>query len=247
MPRQAATRLKGPYRRHMTTVVVTGAARGLGFCLAEAYLKQGATVFGLDLLDQTAELARTYGDRFHAIRCDITDEGQVRRAPQEVATAAGGAVDLLINDAAIYLEKPFTDANEFDAEMARRTFDVNAVGPLLLVKHFLPLVLTGSGKKIVYISSEAGSISHNWRSREYAYCMSKAAVNMQSVILQRRVKDEGVKVLAVQPGWMRTVMGGADADLDPSESAAGIVDVIARNSDIDGPAYLDYTGKAWEW
>ena len=230
----------------MTTVVVTGAARGLGYCLAEAYLKQGATVFGLDRLDQTPELTHAYGDRFHPIRCDITDEDQVRRAAEEVARAAG-TVDLLINDAAIYLEKPFTDANEFDADMARRTFDVNAVGPLLVVKHFLPLVLAGSGKKIVYISSEAGSISQNWRSREYAYCMSKAAVNMQSVILQRRVKDDGVKVLAIQPGWMRTVMGGEDAELDPSESAAGIVDVIAGNAEIDGPMYFDYTGKVWEW
>lgn len=230
----------------MTTVVVTGAARGLGFCLAEAYLKQGAAVFGLDRLEQTAELSRSYGDRFRAIRCDIIDEDQVRRAAEEVARAAG-SIDLLINDAAIYLEKPFTKENEFDADIARRTFDVNAVGPLLITKHFLPLVLAGSGKKIVNISSEAGSISQNWRSREYAYCMSKAALNMQSVILQRRVKDDGVKVLAIQPGWMRTEMGGDDADLDPSESASRIVGVIARNSDIDGPIYMDNTGKAWEW
>ena len=156
-------------------------------------------------------------------------------------------MDILINDAAIYLDEPFTEANEFDADIARQTFDVNAVGPLLMTKHFLALVLAGSGKKIVNISSEAGSISQNWRSREYAYCMSKAALNMQSVILQRRVKDDRVKVLAIQPGWMRTVMGGEEAELDPSESAAGIVDVIARNTDIDGPMYLDYTGKAWEW
>jgi NAD(P)-dependent dehydrogenase (short-subunit alcohol dehydrogenase family) len=229
----------------MTTVVVTGAARGLGLCLAEAYLKQGATVFGLDRIDQTADLSGTYGGRFHALGCDIADEDQVRRAAEEV-TRAAGVVDLLINNAAVHLE-PFTDANEFDADIARRTFDVNAVGPLLVTKHFLSLVLAGSGKKIVNISSEAGSISQNWRSREYAYCMSKAALNMQSVILQQRVKDDGVKVLAIQPGWIRTAMGGADAELDPSESARGIVDVIARNSDVDGPMYFDYTGKVWEW
>jgi NAD(P)-dependent dehydrogenase (short-subunit alcohol dehydrogenase family) len=230
----------------MTTVVVTGAARGLGFCLAEAYLKQGATVFGLDRAEPAADLSAAYGDRFHPLRCDVTDEAQVRRAAEETARLATG-VDILINDAAIYLEKPFTEANEFDADAARRTFDVNAVGPLLVTKYFLPLVLAGSGKKIVNISSEAGSISQNWRSREYAYCMSKAALNMQSVILQRRVKDDGVKVLAIQPGWMRTAMGGADADLDPRESASGIVEVIARNSALDGPTYLDYTGKVWEW
>ncbi len=230
----------------MTTIVVTGAARGLGACLAEEYLKQGATVFGLDRAEPKSDLSASYGGRFWGLRCDITDEDQVRRAAEEVGRAAG-FVDLLINNAAIYLKKPFTEANEFDADMARRTFDVNAVGPLLVTKHFLPLVLAGSGKKIINISSEAGSISQCWRSREYAYCMSKAALNMQSVILQHRVKDDGVKVLAIHPGWMRTEMGGADADLDPSESASGIVETIARNSAIDGPMYLDYTGKAWEW
>jgi len=230
----------------MTTVVVTGAARGLGFCLAEAYLKQGAIVFGLDRLEQTAELSHTYGDRLQALQCDVIDEDQVRRSAGVVARTTG-TVDLLINNAAIYLDDPLTRANEFDADIARRTFDVNAVGPLLMTKHFLALVLAGSGKKIVNISSEAGSISQNWRSHEYAYCMSKAALNMQSVILQRRVKNDGVKVLAIQPGWMRTAMGGMDADFDPSESASGIVDVIARNSDINGPMYLDYAGNACEW
>jgi len=230
----------------MTTVVVTGAARGLGKCLAEAYLKQGAVVFGLDRSEQTGELAGVYGDRYRPVLCDITDEATVRRAA-EVVAAAAGTVDLLINDAAIYLEKPFDEIPEFDADLARTTFNVNTVGPLLVTKHFLPLVLAGAGKKIVNISSEAGSISQNWRSREYAYCMSKAALNMQSVILQRRVKDDGVKVLAIAPGWMRTEMGGADADLDPSESATGIMAVIAANSDVDGPTYFDYAGKVWEW
>ena len=88
----------------MTTVVVTGAARGLGFCLAETCLEQGAAVFGLDLLDQTAELSGTYVDRFHALRYENTDEDQVRRA--------AGAVDLPANDAAINLEQPFTEANQ---------------------------------------------------------------------------------------------------------------------------------------
>ncbi len=230
----------------MTTVVVTGAARGLGRCLAEAYLGQGATVFGLDRAKQGDELARTYGDRYRPIECDITDEAAVRAAAEVVAGVAG-AVDLLINDAAIYREKPFDEVPEFDADLARLTFNVNAVGPLLVTKHFLPLVLAGAGKKIVNISSEAGSISQNWRSREYAYCMSKAALNMQSVILQRRVRDDGVKVLAIHPGWMRTEMGGAEADIDPSESAAGIVAVIARETDPDGHMYFDYTGKPWEW
>jgi NAD(P)-dependent dehydrogenase (short-subunit alcohol dehydrogenase family) len=230
----------------MASIVITGAGRGLGYRLAEQYLQRGATVFGLEKAGGPHDLSREYGDRFRALECDIVDEDLVRRAAEEVAGLVP-SVDLLINNAAIYHEKPFTEANEFDADLARRTFDVNAVGPLLVTKHFLRLVLAGSGKTIVYISSEAGSISQCWRDREYAYCMSKAAVNMQSVILQNRVRDQGVKVLAIHPGWMRTEMGGPDADIDPAEAAGAIIETIERNSSPGGPAYLDNAGNPMQW
>lgn len=76
-------------------------------------------------------------------------------------------------------------------------------------------------KVIVNISSEAGSIGECWRDREFDYCMSKAALNMQSVLLQKYLKSEGIKVLAIHPGWMRTDMGGAEADISPDTSAGG--------------------------
>ncbi|HNX59145.1 MAG TPA: short-chain dehydrogenase, partial [Spirochaetota bacterium] len=68
-----------------------------------------------------------------------------------------------------------------------------------------------------------------------------------SVILQNKLKPLGVKVLAIHPGWMRTVMGGADADLDPGEAAKDIVSAIENNSGFDTPVYIDYTGKPMQW
>jgi NAD(P)-dependent dehydrogenase (short-subunit alcohol dehydrogenase family) len=230
----------------MTNIVITGTGRGLGYRLAEQYLQRGATVVGLERAGGPRDLSQEFGDRFRALECDIADEDLVRRTAETVSGLVP-SVDLLINNAAIYQEKPFTEANEFDADLARRTFDVNAVGPLLVTKHFLRLVLAGSGKMIVYISSEAGSISQCWRDREYAYCMSKAAVNMQSVILQNRVREQGVKVLAIHPGWMRTDMGGPEADIDPAESASGIIATIERNSSPGGPAFLDHAGNPMQW
>jgi NAD(P)-dependent dehydrogenase (short-subunit alcohol dehydrogenase family) len=228
-------------------VVITGGARGLGLFLVEQYLRRGARVFALNRGGETPPgLAAMGAGGLRVLACDVTQEAQVRGAAQEVAKAAG-SVDLLVNNAAIYQEKPFTESNEFDADVARRTFDVNAVGPLLVTKHFLPLVLAGKGKTIVNVSSEAGSISTCWRDREYAYCMSKAALNMQSAILQNRVKPQGVKVLAIHPGWMRTEMGGPDAELDPAETARVLVATIDANRALERPIYIDYRGQPMSW
>jgi NAD(P)-dependent dehydrogenase (short-subunit alcohol dehydrogenase family) len=229
------------------SVVITGGARGLGRFLVEQYLRRGARVFALNRGgEQPPELSALGPGTVRVLACDVTQEEQVRRAAQEVARAAG-SLDLLVNNAAIYQEKPFTESNEFDADVARRTFDVNAVGPLLVTKHFLALVLAGKGKTIVNVSSEAGSISTCWRDREYGYCMSKAALNMQSAILQNRVRPQGVKVLAIHPGWMRTDMGGSEAELDPAETARVLVATIDANRALEKPVYIDHRGTSMTW
>jgi NAD(P)-dependent dehydrogenase (short-subunit alcohol dehydrogenase family) len=229
------------------TVLITGTGRGLGVFLAEEYLERGAVVFGLNRAKRDGnELAAKHPDRYQVFECDVSNERQVREAADKIARLTT-SVDILINNAAIYREKPFTQMNEFDADIVRVTFEVNAIGPLLVTKQFMPLVIAGKGKTIVNVSSEAGSISQCWRDREYGYCMSKAALNMQSVILQNKLRPQGVKVLAIHPGWMRTDMGGQDADLDPRATAAELVDTIAKNGSLDGPIYIDHAGKPMQW
>jgi NAD(P)-dependent dehydrogenase (short-subunit alcohol dehydrogenase family) len=127
------------------------------------------------------------------------------------------------------------------------TLNVNTFGPLRMVQQFLPLLERGDYKLIVNISSEAGSIADCWRESEFAYSMSKAALNMQSKILQNHLKPHGFKILAVHPGWMRTDMGGAEADIHPDEAAEGIFNLAVKKWNPEDEIYMDYRAQPIRW
>jgi NAD(P)-dependent dehydrogenase (short-subunit alcohol dehydrogenase family) len=109
------------------------------------------------------------------------------------------------------------------------------------------LLTAGRRKLIVNISSEAGSIGNCWRSAEFGYCMSKAALNMQSKILQNNLGPQGFKVLAIHPGWMQTDMGGAQADIHPDVSAQGIFELALKEWKPEDAIYMDYQGNVLPW
>jgi NAD(P)-dependent dehydrogenase (short-subunit alcohol dehydrogenase family) len=118
---------------------------------------------------------------------------------------------------------------------------------------FVPLLLKAEGDKtVVNVSSEAGSMTCQTLAREdtYAYCMSKAAVNMQSHILQNSLVTYGVKVLAVDPGWLRSYITGKlnlEATVEPADSARGIMNLIASQRDPKGHMYFYYSGREMQY
>ena len=117
----------------------------------------------------------------------------------------------------------------------------------MVLKYALPLIRKGKKKLIINVSSEAGSIQNAWRKSEYAYCMSKAALNMSSQILQNDLKDEGLKVVALHPGWFSSDMGGADAPITPVEAAKDAVNLIMKTFDLSDPVYLSPKGEEIAW
>ena len=133
----------------------------------------------------------------------------------------------------------------YDA-FAVRAFEVNAVGPLRVVKHGLPLLRKGGRKLIVNVSSEAGSIGDCWRKTEYAYCMSKSALNMGSKLLQNHVAPEGIKVLALHPGWFNS-SGKGPAPISAEQAAVKVLETILKPHPLDEPMYLDPDGKPLPW
>lgn len=232
------------------TVLITGADKGLGLALVECFLRNGHNVVAgvhttSDALE--ARFARL-GRRATLISLDVSDMDSVRRARQETAHHVA-SLDVLINNAAVYLHRPVLPLEETDLADGhlQRTMEVNAFGPLRVTQQFLPLLEKGRKKLIVNVSSEAGSISTCWRTSEFAYTMSKAALNMQSKILQNYLGPRGYKILAVHPGWMRTDMGGPNAEIAPEEAAEGILALVNRSWKTDDVIYLDYRGQPMTW
>jgi NAD(P)-dependent dehydrogenase (short-subunit alcohol dehydrogenase family) len=131
-------------------------------------------------------------------------------------------------------------------------YNVNTLGALRVSNALMGLLLQSEDKLIVNISSEAGSISRNKRINMYGYCMSKAALNMQSSLMHNHLKTLGGQVMVFHPGWLQTFMQGKkdeQADMTPEKSAAQIIDLVLDYKKYMGeePAYLDMDGSSWPW
>ena len=231
-------------------VLITGANTGLGLSLVKRFLREKFEVFaGVYRSDaELQELIRDDDATLALIPLDVGDTDSVGRAARRVAERTD-ALDIVINNAGIHLKnsQPSLEQLDFADQHLQQTMEVNTFGPLRVVQQFLSLLEKGEQKLIINISSEAGSIADCWRESQFAYCMSKAALNMQSKILQNYLKPRGFKVLAVHPGWMRTYMGGPDATISPDESAAGIFELAAREWSAEDPMYMDYRGLPLPW
>jgi NAD(P)-dependent dehydrogenase (short-subunit alcohol dehydrogenase family) len=180
----------------------------------------------------------------HAVPLDVTQANSVTAAATAVASRCEG-LDVLVNNAAILPEAGRGTIETTNVEVGLQVFDVNSLGPLRVTQAFLPLLRRGQRRLIVNVSSEAGSIADCWRKDDLLYCMSKSALNVQTAILKNALAPEGFQLLAVHPGWMRTSMGGPEADLDPRDAAGALFELFTRGAPTnpDATFYLDYRGE----
>jgi NAD(P)-dependent dehydrogenase (short-subunit alcohol dehydrogenase family) len=229
-------------------ILITGANRGLGLALTEKLLAGGHHLYTINRRDSDdlLQLQEKYPENLQRYSGDVSDESSIRQALDAIASQVG-ALDIVLNNAAVHLDPSRLLLEQVDFSAYLPAYQVNAVGPLMVVKYALPLLRKGQKKLIVNVSSEAGSIGACWRKSEYSYCMSKAALNMASRILQNALKEEGIKVLALHPGWFSSDMGGAAAPITPSDAAEEIVKLVLTPPGLDGPIFVAPNGEAMEW
>ncbi|MBN1649054.1 MAG: SDR family NAD(P)-dependent oxidoreductase [Spirochaetales bacterium] len=227
-------------------ILLTGAGRGIGLEMTRQLLAAGHSVAAISRKKSEAlgKLLDNYPGQASFTGADVSNEEEVRKAAA-LFIQKKTVFDLIINNAAVHLEQDRRDILDLDFSLYLPTVAVNSVGPLVVCKHFLPLMRRPG--VIASISSEAGSIADCWRKSEFSYCMSKAALNMNMKILQNRLEDEHIKVLCIHPGWVRTDMGGMEATLSPEESASGVIARLFETHDLKGPMYLDWQGNEMHW
>jgi NAD(P)-dependent dehydrogenase (short-subunit alcohol dehydrogenase family) len=231
-------------------VLITGASRGLGLALVGKYLGAGWTTYaGVRNPEAKSLLAlkAQFPEALHILSLDVSDTALVETAARELRSSTD-ALDVIVNNAAIQLKNSRAPLEQVDFDGAMETYNVNTLGALRVTQSFLPFLLKGEMKVLVNVSSEAGSIGQCQRVSEFDYCMSKAALNMQSMIAQNYLKQYGVKVLAIHPGWVRTDMGGPGAPIEAGVAAEGIRRLVeAYQGRLEAPIFIDYMGQVLDW
>jgi NAD(P)-dependent dehydrogenase (short-subunit alcohol dehydrogenase family) len=229
-------------------VLITGANRGIGLSLVRIFVERGDLVFAgcrsLEKASDLKDIAAQHPELVKAIPLDVTDLGSIVECVQMVAAQAD-SLDILINNAAVHMGDENLSAVKSDDLL--NTLQVNAVGPILVSQQFIHLLKNGEQPRIINISSEAGSISRMDHFRGYGYYGSKAAENMYTRALAFDPETDGVTVVAIHPGWVRTDMGGPEAHLSASASAAGILNVIDALTPQDNGKFYTWEGTEYPW
>jgi NAD(P)-dependent dehydrogenase (short-subunit alcohol dehydrogenase family) len=224
----------------MSTVLVVGASRGIGLEFARQYTADGARVIATHRSPAAAAPLRSLGAK--PVALDLLDEHALAGFTDQLA---GEKIDVMILNAGLYGPRTSAIAApgglDFDAVM-----QTNVRAPMQLISMLAPNLVAARGKLAV-ISSRMGSISLMTSTAGWLYRASKAAVNSALRSTSLELGPQGVVCIAFHPGWVRTDMGGAGADIDASASVAGMRRVLATANDSSNGKFLNYNGEQLAW
>ncbi|MGE0860745.1 MAG: SDR family oxidoreductase [Gammaproteobacteria bacterium] len=228
----------------MSTILITGANRGIGLELARAYAKRGDRVLACCREPAKATALKALGGSVEVLALDVADAGSVAAL---AARLAGQPLDILINNAGIIgppMEKQ--TAFEMDFDGWAEAFAVNSMAPVRVMQALLPNLRASSHGRVASITSQMGAISLQMP-QAFAYCASKAALNKFMRLAAPALAAEGIHLCVIHPGWVQTDMGGASAAISPAESAAGIVANIDRLNAQNTGSFWKWNGETHEW
>ncbi|KAL1948194.1 hypothetical protein VTO73DRAFT_12269 [Trametes versicolor] len=194
------------------------------------------------------DLKRSARGMIHIIKIDVSDFDSIRASTKALQALCGETgLDYLINNAGIIADDT---ASTLDPERLLELFKTNAAGPALVSQVCLPFMKKGSTRKILHVSSTAGSIGslsalESPRGLFTSYAMSKAALNM--LAYKQKLENPDFTVITLCPGWVKTDMGGKAGLLEPHDSVTGILKVITSATVAESGKYLRYNGEEIPW
>ena len=219
-----------------STVVITGANRGIGLELAKLYQARGCEVYAA-----CRQVSPALGELgVHVI--EGVEMVEQRGIAALLDGLAGVTIDLLINNAGILRSERL---GAIDADAVRQQFEVNALAPLMLTEALMGQF--SDPAKLAFITSRMGSVADNSSGGYYGYRMSKAALNMAAVSLARDLRARGVAVAILHPGMVSTDMIGGHGDIEPDAAARGLSSRIDELSLENSGAFRHANGEPLPW
>lgn len=200
--------------------VVTGGNRGIGLEICRQLLQHGIEVIltarNTSKGQQAVEALNAQGLVIRFIPLDVTEQGSLRKLVKRLADEYG-RTDILVNNAGIYIDRGIPGL-ELDLSIVRQTMETNFYGPLRLSQMCIPLMRRHKYGRIVNISSQMGALS-NMGSGALAYRISKTALNAMTLVLANELRGSNIAVNTVDPGWVKTDMGGPSAPRSVKQGA----------------------------
>ncbi len=231
----------------MASVLITGANRGLGLEFARQYAAAGWQVFATcrdpARADQLQKVAKGRGNRVAVIPLDVTDAKGIREAAAHLKEAT---IDVLINSAGIAGAWGQSTGN-VDYDSWARVLDVNAMGPLRVMESFTDHIARSERRLVITITSGMGSLADNTSGGSIAYRTSKAAVNMVMRSAAIDLAPRRISCVLINPGWVKTDMGGPGARLTPEESVTAMRGLVDTFGPANSGKFYNYNGSEYPW
>lgn len=233
-----------------TTVLITGASRGLGLELVRQYSAAGWQVIACCRHPERAtvlcQLAAQASGAVHVMPLDVSNVESIHRLAQSLS---GLAIDVLINNAGIYGSEDQSDMTSLATHAAQwhEVFAVNTMAPVFLSSALLSNLRLGHKKTIALMSSKMGSMADNHSGGDYIYRSSKAALNAVGKSLALDLAEQHIKLVLLHPGWVQTDMGGPRALITPEQSVTGIRTLLDNLTPENSGCFFQYDGSELPW
>jgi NAD(P)-dependent dehydrogenase (short-subunit alcohol dehydrogenase family) len=224
----------------MASVLVVGASRGIGLEFVRQYIADGARVTATHRTPEAGAMLRSLGAK--PVTLDLLDEGAVADFGEQIGREK---IDIAIICAGVLARRSNAigapGGLDFDAVM-----HTNVRAPMQLIPALAPALIASRGKLAV-LSSRMGSVSLMTTTANWLYRASKAALNAALRAASLELGAQGVVCVAFHPGWVRTEMGGAGADIDVATSVAGMRRILASANDSSNGKFINYNGEHLSW
>ncbi len=226
----------------MPSVLITGTNRGIGLEFVRQYAKDGWQVYACCRDPQNATALQAIEGNVQLLCVDVSSDESVSRLKH---TLLDRPLDVLVNNAGVYSE-PTAEPHKVDTSLFGDVLNVNVTGPARMIGAFGDNVIKTSGK-IATLSSMMGSMGSSTGGGYYAYRASKAGVNALTSAYSKYFEDQGVSVISLCPGWVKTDMGGPNASIEVEECVSGLRRVIADLTMDGNGKFFTYTGEERVW